>query len=110
MEARRNAALLDKKRKEELVAMRRLQQFSISHLTGGGMGPLGCASSGSNCCVMKEEPIVTEIDSGCESPQEELKRDSTSSDTSGIESGQSERHSSKESDSTFTQSSPELHV
>lgn len=103
MEARRNAALLDKKRKEELVAMRRLQQFSINHLTGAGMNTM------TQCGGMKEEAVIKEIDSGCESPQEELmsKRDSTASDTSGIESGQSDRHSSKESDSTFTQSSPD---
>jgi DNA-directed RNA polymerase subunit RPC12/RpoP len=47
---------------------------------------------------------ITEIDSGCESPQEQASpmRQHCQSDTSGIESGQSERHSSKESDSSFS--------
>lgn len=101
MEARRNVQLIDKKRKDEILTMRRLQHFSMNHL--------GNVLNQHNCPTMKEEAIIKEIDSGCESPQEEMlmKRESITSDTSGIESGQSDRHSSKESDSIFTgQSSP----
>ena len=63
----RNAAILEKKRKEELVNLRRLQQFSISHLAGPHL-PLGGPP-------LRAPPIKEEIkdqDSGCESPQEDV--------------------------------------
>ena len=71
--------MIDKKRKDEIVAMRRLQQFSMNHLTGpsscgdvhAGQAPCGPCGP---CGPMKEEPTcyIKEIDSGCESPQEEM--------------------------------------
>lgn len=130
LEARRNAEMLDKKRNNEFEAIRRLHlnnamkkiQMPTMQIspqmaqptqstsqccappTRCSSHPIGFDYQQVSCC--KEEPVaeVTEIDSGCESPQEQsspLRAQMCNSDTSGIESGQSERHSSKESDSSF---------
>lgn len=119
MEARRNAEILDKKRSSEFEAIRRLQfnamkkmssmQQSIKQQMMQQPQPFTQQQDHASCKLdypMKEEPAateITEIDSGCESPQEQASpmRVACQSDTSGIESGQSERHSSKESDSSF---------
>jgi hypothetical protein len=82
------------------------QQNSPPKCCGPPTRPSNSHPLGFESFSLKEEPVaeVTEIDSGCESPQEQpspLRNQMCNSDTSGIESGQSERHSSKESDSSF---------
>jgi len=128
LEARRNAEMLDKKRTSDIEAIRRLQ-FNAMKMAAGVIPPqmnqvapptrhhpymharpqmhqpAAAVPMAIDSC--KEEPCaaeITEIDSGCESPQEQASpmRQHCQSDTSGIESGHSERHSSKESDSSFT--------
>lgn len=125
LEARRNAEMLDKKRSSDIEAIRRLQ-FNAMKMAAGlppQMAPVAQptrhhpymharqqlhqpTAQQAPIEYCKEEPSaeVTEIDSGCESPQEQASpmRQHCQSDTSGIESGHSERHSSKESDSSFT--------
>jgi hypothetical protein len=120
--------MLDKKRTSDIEAIRRLQ-FNAMKMAAGVIPPqmaqvapptrhhpymharpqmhqpAAAVPMAIDSC--KEEPCaaeITEIDSGCESPQEQASpmRQHCQSDTSGIESGHSERHSSKESDSSFT--------
>lgn len=94
LEARRNAAYLDKKRQNEIDVVRRMHQFSAHQLA---------------ISAIPKTEGQKDVDSGCESPEELSSKGSSprqicpsSSESSSASSGASCRHTSKESDTSFS--------
>ncbi|CAG5102617.1 Oidioi.mRNA.OKI2018_I69.chr1.g386.t1.cds [Oikopleura dioica] len=91
LEARRNAAYLDKKRQNEIDAMRRLHQFSVNQLA---------------ISAIPKTEGQKDVDSGCESPEELSSKGSSPRQnccpSSSDSSSASDRHTSKESDTSFS--------